>query len=60
LFAGILTRERVSAHYGPIDVLGHMLEEGRSVTILQPSENLAYLIGCSSEFRLEAVNLEVA
>jgi hypothetical protein len=43
LFAGIVTRERVRAHHGPIDVIGYMLEEGSAVAILQSSENLAYL-----------------
>jgi hypothetical protein len=39
LFAQIVAGQGVSAHHGPIDVIGDMIEEGRTVAGLQALED---------------------
>jgi hypothetical protein len=39
--ASVMACEWVSAHHGPVDVVGHMLEEVRSVARLQAFEDFA-------------------
>ena len=56
LLAEIVTSQRVSAHDGPVDVVGHMLKEGGAVAGFKPLENCANAVGwkaacvCSRRF----------
>jgi hypothetical protein len=40
--------KRMSAHYGPVDAIGDMLEERSSITTLQTFEDLANVVGRDS------------
>jgi hypothetical protein len=44
----VAARERVSAHYRPVDAIGDMLEERCSITSFQTFEDLANVVGHDS------------
>ena len=48
LLAEVVTGQRVSAHHGPVNVVGYMFKEGGAVAGLKPLEDCANLIGCDS------------
>src|SRR5277367_1965570 len=44
----ISTGERMSAHHGPIDVVGHVCEKGGSVAVLQTFKYFTNVVRCNS------------
>jgi hypothetical protein len=40
-----MTREGVSTHHDPVDVVRNVLEEGCAIAVLQPLEDFARVVG---------------
>src|ERR1700734_3440326 len=46
LLAAVVTGEGVRPHYGPVDVVRYVFEEGSAVAVLKSLEDFANTVGC--------------